>query len=234
VIVAAPPSYPPSHPCRTPLPGYTLLVANDAIDPSRPAAWSKIPAVASAFRAGFQLVLCADADALIMNPALRVEELFDWRYHQLLAADHNGLNSGVWIIRDSAWSRWFLDELWAQRQLVQMPLLRSLFHYEQRAFHHLFQSAAWRRRVGERYEGANGVRAATRLVHQCVLNSLPSWYLSGDFVLHLAGMKGAVKCLLFRRAYLQAAAAAGLRPGDDAAAPPSVLRCLGGTTAVAT
>ena len=137
----------------------------------------------------------------------------------------------MWLIRDSAWSRWFLEELWAQDDLVHMPLLRSLFNYEQRAFHRLFASAAWRRRVGGAeppYGGANGVRAATTLVHQCVLNSLPSWYRRGDFVMHLAGMKGAVKCLLFRHYYLAAARAAGLRPGVDAEAPPRVLRCLGG------
>jgi hypothetical protein len=138
----------------------------------------------------------------------------------------------VWLIRDSAWSRWFLAELWAQSDLVHMPLLRSLFHYEQRAFHRLFQSAAWARRVAgaePRYEGANGVRAATTLVHQCVLNSLPSWYESGDFVMHLAGMKGAVKCLLFRHYYLRAAAAAGLTPGVDAERAPAALCCLGGS-----
>jgi hypothetical protein len=75
--------------------GYTLIVANDAIDPSRPAAWSKIPAVSRAFEAGHELVMCADADALVMNPELRVEELFNWSTHQTLAADHNGLNSGA-------------------------------------------------------------------------------------------------------------------------------------------
>ena len=79
--------------------GYTLIVANDQVDPSRPAAWSKIPAVARAFDAGYSLVLCADADALIMNPALRVEELFDWRTHQTLASDHNGPNSGAHLSR---------------------------------------------------------------------------------------------------------------------------------------
>ena len=175
-------------------------------------------------------MLCVDADALIMNPDIRVEELMDWRAHQVLAADHNGPNSGVWLIRDTPWSRWFVRELWAQEALVALPPRRSLFHYEQRAFHHLLQTGAWRRRVGgEPYAGANGIRAATALVHQCVLNSLPSWYRRGDFVVHLAGMKGAVKCLLFRRYYLLAAAAAGTRPGVDAAAPPGVGRCLMGT-----
>ena len=214
-------------------PGYTLVVANEQIEPTRPAAWSKIPAVARALRAGHDLVLCVDADALIMNPTLRAEELMDWRAQQTLAADHNGPNSGVWLIRDSAWSRWFVAALWEQEQLVALPPLRQLFHYEQRAFHHLLQTAAWRRVVGLRYEHANAVRASTSLVHQCVLNSLPSWYRSGDFVLHLAGVKGAAKCLLFSRAYASAARAAGRTPGVDAAPAPSAWQCLVGSSAVA-
>jgi hypothetical protein len=28
------------------------------------------------------------------------------------AADHNGVNSGVWLVRNSPWTMWFLDELW--------------------------------------------------------------------------------------------------------------------------
>ena len=212
--------------------GYTLVVANEQIDRTRPAAWSKIPAVARALRGGHQLVLCVDADALIMNPALRAEDLMDWRAQQTLAADHNGPNSGVWLIRDSAWSRWFVAALWEQEQLVALPPLRQLFHYEQRAFHHLLQTAAWRRVVGLRFEHANAVRAATSLVHQCVLNSLPSWYADGDFVLHLAGVKGAAKCLLFRRAYGKAARAAGRTPGVDAAPAPALWRCLMGASPV--
>ncbi len=210
--------------------GYELLVANDMIDPSRPAAWSKIIAVRAAFDRGAELVACLDADTLIMNPLVRLEELFDWRFEQLLGADHNGPNSGVWLIRRSEWSVAFLEALWHEgTRYVSMAPLRSIFRYEQRAFHYLFQSAAWRRRIGDRYEGANGVRVRTKLVHQCVLNSLPSFYTPGDFVLHLAGIKGAVKCLMFRRHYLAAAAAAGLTPGVDAVRPSSPMRCLCGS-----
>lgn len=64
----------------------------------------------------------------------------DYRFDQMLAADHNGLNSGVWLVRATAFSRWFSRELWAQGHLVRMPFGRSVFHYEQRAFHFLYQA----------------------------------------------------------------------------------------------
>lgn len=222
------------------------------MDPSRPTAWSKIAAVRAAFEQGFELVLCMDADALVMNPSVSVESLFDNSVDQVLAADHNGPNSGapraleecrgtrerlsvhhlsgVWLIRDCAWSRAFLDALWQHgAAYVSMAPLRSIFRYEQRAFHYLYQSSAWRRRIGDVYADANGVRARTKLVHQCVLNSLASFYQPGDFVVHLAGIKGAVKCLLFRRRYLEACSAFGLTPGLDAVAPTTRLRCLVGS-----
>ena len=65
------------------------------IDASRPTAWSKILAVRAALEAGYDLVLCMDADALVMNPDVAVEELFDWERHAMFAADHNGPNSGA-------------------------------------------------------------------------------------------------------------------------------------------
>jgi hypothetical protein len=75
--------------------GYTLIVANDLIDRSRPTAWSKILAIRAALAEGYDLVVAMDADSLIMDPSVAVEDLFDWRYHSMLAADHNGPNSGA-------------------------------------------------------------------------------------------------------------------------------------------
>jgi hypothetical protein len=37
----------------------------------------------------------------------------------------------VWLIRNTPWSLWFLDEMWAQEQFVH-PGTFVLFHYEQR------------------------------------------------------------------------------------------------------
>jgi hypothetical protein len=54
---------------------------------------------------------------------------------------------------------------------------------------------------------ATGVRAHSKIVNQCVFNSLLPWYVGGDqvggdqvggdFVVHLAGLKGVWECLFF-------------------------------------
>jgi hypothetical protein len=181
----------------TDLHGYDLIVSTEVADPSRPAAWSKILEVKKHLPR-YDWLLFIDVDTLIMNPSVRLEDIADETVDQVIAADHNGVNSGVWLVRNSEWSMFFLDELWAQEHLVRGPYL---FHYEQRAFHHLFQTTPWARQKSvkgkEPYAGAAAVRAHSKIVNQCVFNSLLPWYVSGDFVVHFAGLKGVWECLIF-------------------------------------
>jgi hypothetical protein len=226
--------------------GYTLFVAPDEmIDPTRPVAWSKLQAMQAAMASGAHLVAWFDADALIMAPHVRLEDIMlhaaagsedAVQIMQVLASDHRGPNTGVWLVRSSPWAAALLQRMWELGDTyTAMRPGQSLFRYEQRALHFLFQSALWHdvmlRDSGSRqqhvYEHANGVRARTQLVHTCVLNSLPSWYRPGHFVLHLAGVKGTARCLLFRQAYERAAAAAGRVPGlDSVPQAPSIRQCF--------
>ena len=52
-----------------------------------------------------------DVDTIISNFDVRLEDIVDYEYDQILAADKNGLNCGVWMIRNTEWSLWFLDEM---------------------------------------------------------------------------------------------------------------------------
>ena len=220
--------------------GYKLFVAPDSlVDPTRPVAWSKLRAMETAMEAGAHLVAWFDADALIMAPATRLEDIHGavggTGTAQVVASDHRGPNTGVWLMRSGPWSASFLQRMQALGDTyVSMRPGQSLFRYEQRAFHYLFQTAVWRATMAGRlhvHGDANGVRAGTALVHPCVMNSLPSWYQPGEFVLHLAGVKGTARCLLFRRAYSAASAAAGRVPGrGDVARGPSLWHCLQATS----
>ena len=218
--------------------GYKLFVAPESlVDPTRPVAWSKLRAMEAALEAGAHLVAWFDADALIMAPEMRLEAIYDAVSHggaaQVVASDHRGPNTGVWLMRSGPWSAAFLQRMQELGDTyVSMRPGQSLFRYEQRAFHYLFQTAVWRATMaGHVYQDANGVRAGTVLVHPCVMNSLPSWYQPGEFVLHLAGVKGTARCLLFRQAYSRASAAAGRVPGHgDVARGPSLWQCVQATS----
>lgn len=223
--------------------GYKLFVApDDLIDPSRPVAWSKLRALQAALADGAHLVAWFDADALVMAPHIRLEDIAQQagpHAAHILAADHRGPNTGVWLLRACPWSAALLQHMWdAGDTYAALRPAQCVFRYEQRALHFLLQSALWRStmvdgRHGQRhvYMAANGVRERTALVHTCVLNSLPSWYRPGNFVVHLAGVKGAARCLLFRRAYSVASAAAGRVPGADGVpAGPTWWQCIAAST----
>ena len=154
----------------------------------------------------------------------------DFNYDQMLAADKNGLNCGVWMLRNTPWTLWFIDEMWAQDQLVAPKTWNMLFKYEQRAFHFLYQSTIWRSVVkGEAYPKANTVRARTKALNACVFNSQPAFYVNGDLLVHLAGLKGTVKCMWFRYYYKIARMkmhSKGPVSADADLPPPSLWTCM--------
>jgi glycosyltransferase involved in cell wall biosynthesis len=183
--------------------GYDVIVDGDVIDETRPTSWSKLLAMRK-YLPYYDYLFYVDADTLVTNPELKLEDIVDYGYDQILAADRNGLNCGVWLIRNTPWSLWFLDEMWAQTQLVN-PQTFVLFHYEQRAMHYLYQSKVWTASVKQpAYQQANTVRARTKVINACVFNSYPAWYRKDDFIVHLAGLKGIAKCLTFRHYYQKA------------------------------
>ena len=195
--------------------GYDLIVSRTVADPSRPAAWSKILEVRKHLPR-YDWLMFIDVDTLIMNPAVRLEDVADDSVDQVLAADHNGVNSGVWMVRNTPWSFTFLDELWAQDDLVKGPYL---FHYEQRAFHRLFHTDPWSKQPSTKnaapYAGAAEVRAHSKIVNQCVFNSLLPWYVSGDFVVHFAGLKGVWECFIFFSYFDASQEMPGMRVSDE-------------------
>ena len=209
--------------------GYDVIVDGEIIDDSRPTSWSKLLAMRK-YLPYYDFLFYVDVDTIITNVDVKLEDIVDYGYDQILAADRNGLNCGVWLIRNTPWSMWFLDEMWAQEQFVH-PSTFVLFHYEQRAMHFLYQSKVWRRAVKQdAYQGANTIRARTKVVNSCVFNSLPAWYKKGDFLVHLAGLKGVAKCVMFRYYYKttrnEMVSRFGALAGEADADPPGWATCL--------
>ena len=210
--------------------GYDLIVDEDIVDRSRPTSWSKLLAMRK-YLPEYDFLFYMDIDTIVMNPEKRLEDIVDFNFDQVLAADKNGVNCGMWMVRNTPWMLWFVDELWAQEQLVAPKnVWNMLFKYEQRAFHHLYASQIWRKVVkGPIYPKANTVRARTKVVNACVFNSQPAFYEPGDFVVHLAGLKGTVKCMWFSHYYKQALKTIrkkGIISPDADLPPPSLWTCL--------
>lgn len=206
--------------------GYELVVVTGAgIDRSRPAAWSKIQAMRTHLPR-FDYLCYFDADTLVMNPEV---QLLDYAAQApdkdvFISEDLNGLNTGVFMLRNSSWSQWFLREAWGGKGSEQEHMalhehsrrgIAYPFEYEQRAFHYLFQTDVWTNRHLPRYTpsaptppGQADFWAHTLLLPQCALNSYminpfnfrapaESQWIPGDFVVHMAGHKDQNKEDLF-------------------------------------
>lgn len=198
--------------------GYTLIVANNLVDRSRPAAWSKILAVEK-YIGNFDFVLYMDMDIVIMNMTKRLEDfIFAFPFNQtdiIMTEDWNGPNTGVWLAKNSEWTKYFLRTAWDEGEKFIVKRAPNgtpfPFEYEQRVFHFLLNTKAWARRDLPVYEGdVNNIRQHIGILPQCAFNSYSlhpldargdreqSQYVDGDFLVHFAGKKGKIKTNLMK------------------------------------
>lgn len=144
--------------------GYAYLEEREVLDPSRPAAWSKIPALLRHLP-DYDWIFWSDVDSLIMNPALPLESFLDPAYDMVASEDPSGLNTGHFLLRRSEWSVRFLTETYGQVEFVHHPW------WEQRAMLHL---------LGESPAHAARVKILTKRA----LNSYRWDFCDGDFLIH--------------------------------------------------
>jgi hypothetical protein len=190
--------------------GYHLITGNDLLDRSRPTAWSKIKAM-NHYLNEYDYVLYIDMDVVIMNFEQSLTNFIDLAPEKdfIMTEDWSGVNTGVWLAKNTQFSHWFLEAAWNQTQLIPRLSFDGKphpFEYEQRAFHFLLQTDVWRNRHLPVYRGNyKELREHFMILPQCSMNSYImypyywkgnreiSHYVDGDFVVHFAGKKGKVK-----------------------------------------
>eukprot|EP00527_Entomoneis_sp_CCMP2396_P006523 CAMPEP_0198141074 /NCGR_PEP_ID=MMETSP1443-20131203/4145_1 /TAXON_ID=186043 /ORGANISM="Entomoneis sp., Strain CCMP2396" /LENGTH=346 /DNA_ID=CAMNT_0043803697 /DNA_START=90 /DNA_END=1130 /DNA_ORIENTATION=+ len=105
--------------------GYQLFDGSDLIDTTRPPAWSKILAVAQLMDEDkCDWIMWTDADTVVMNSDQKIENFLpsDPSKHLLVGSDNGGgYNSGVFLLRNTEWSRQFLSDWWDMRSFVRPP-----------------------------------------------------------------------------------------------------------------
>lgn len=196
---------------------YTLLDSNHLLDTSRAASWSKLLALEYYFtKDSYDYLMYLDMDTLIMQPEIPLEKFIDAskrRFDVLLTSDSNGINAGVFIMRNSPWTLWFLREAWNQDQLVPAKSPTGVpypFRWEQRAFHYMTNSEVWQESKLPTYPTFMEIRSHFYILPQCSFNSYllhpfdwhanrdSSQYAPGDFLIHFAGKRGDSKEKLMR------------------------------------
>lgn len=154
--------------------GYRFIEETGEFDSSRVPAWSKLLFLGKHLR-DHDWIFWSDADSLIMDGAVRLEQFLDEDYDLIITREDldvgtGNVNAGQFFLRNSDWSFWFLEEVWAQTQFIGHPM------EEQAAMIHLLCTQNLSRHV--------------KILTQRSFNSYPLNYCAGDFLLHFAGFRG--------------------------------------------
>jgi hypothetical protein len=159
--------------------GYDFFYITESLDPSRPYSWSKIKAIEKIL-INYDWVFWTDADSLIMNPSIALENLIDDRYFLIICkqSDNKTMNAGQFLIKNEPIGFDFLEE-------VYRPELIDKGFYEQGAVNIVLSKRPFSKRV--------------LCLHQRAMNSIwgALWggncadvhYHVGDFILHFMGSK---------------------------------------------
>ena len=171
--------------------GYTPIIANDIINSTRPSAWSKLLAIEK-YLPYYDYLLYLDMDTIIMDLDIKLESFIMATgpcADIIMSEDWNGPNTGIWLIKNSKWSQWFVQHAYELGEpLVQKRSAvggtKHPFEYEQRVFHYLLESKVWKDRNLPKYPGGNGatpvetshravgdIRKHVSVLPQCALNS---------------------------------------------------------------
>lgn len=101
--------------------GYELVLQTSILDRTRPVPWSKVVLLRK-LASSYDLLLWLDADLVVVDPSTDIaEELEDGRFLYLVehrTREGQMPNSGVMLLRGGAETISFLDDVYAQEDLV--------------------------------------------------------------------------------------------------------------------
>lgn len=147
--------------------GYDFYAISET-PPGRSVPWMKIPAALSLLSLEYDWVVLVDIDAVIIDHSVKLEEFTDTRYDAIIGLDHNGINTGVFFVRNTVWSRLFLAEVWTLTEEKMSP-----WWWEQAGIMRMVK--------------AEGVRNHVKLSPQTHFNSYVTNSLDDSFIIHFPG-----------------------------------------------
>ena len=100
--------------------GYAHVAACENLEPARHPVWSKMKLLLRHLPE-FDWMLWLDADALIVNRDITLESFVDSSADLIVTADHNGLNAGVFLLRNSPAAARFLELAWDRADCIDHP-----------------------------------------------------------------------------------------------------------------
>ena len=155
----------------------------------RAASWYKISMLYSLLKMGYKDVCYIDADALITNPAIRLEGFFERltakKKSLLISVDDSGINMGVFFLRNNSSSLRLLDLIWS----YDVDLDNGT--WEQNALRELLKSHRVLQKIiliAEQPKDFNSF-PPERIHFFSNLNKQVNSWTEGDFICHFSGLR---------------------------------------------
>ena len=99
--------------------GYDFICCEDHLDPSRPIPWSKILLVQEAMKnPKYKWIFWSDADSLITNLSIRLEDFIDENYNLIIGRDLHDINTGQFFLKNCHWSHQLLSNIYAHTECI--------------------------------------------------------------------------------------------------------------------
>jgi hypothetical protein len=153
--------------------GYTPLLERESVDLSRAPTWGKIMMLSAALM-DHDIAFWIDADAMILDLSISVHDLLAQDDQEsgpsdlYISKDHNGINCGVFLMRSTDTAARFLEDVWERTEFKN---------------HYWHEQAAMMALLAEKYP------IKVTYLPKRAINSYPSDYGPGDFIIHAAGQR---------------------------------------------
>lgn len=153
--------------------GFDYIVYDSTLDVTRPTNWSKIKAVQAVLR-NYDWVVWHDTDAVLWNDFVDIRHYLQNATKDFIVQSlHDGINSGIFLLRNCRWSASFLSAIYDQTHVINHP------YTEQQGICELVHRMPWKERV-------------SILPYDESQNGLQGYYVDSQWdklFVHFAGMK---------------------------------------------
>jgi hypothetical protein len=176
---------------------YRVLRPGGDFDTTYAGAWGKLVGLRNALLDGWEYAIWIDADAVFTNMTDDLLQHVDREHDFFMSKDFNGLNSGVMIVRNTAWASMYLEYLHGFKDTWPTGV-NPCFRYEQRGFALTYDDICFRKKnpTFPRFPHADDVRRRIKIVpsnrfntYECFTPACKAskWH-AGDTVFHVPGM----------------------------------------------
>lgn len=159
--------------------GYSVFLYEKNLVENVAPQWNKIAAI-QAHIENYDWLFWADSDALIMNNKIKLESLLDNSYDIIIAQDcFDRISSGVFLIKNSKWSRDFLKAWYSKKEQYTHTTLKD--------------NGALLKLLNSNPEFIEHIKVVPQRMLGSYLNMCPKnrqetgEYQEGDFIIHFSG-----------------------------------------------